>query len=249
MAIAPHGSPAARPSRAAWRWNERIAASRWAVELRAPREPRWARYARRSVRDGGRQSTPRASSQSRYAPTAVAYERRVFGEASLAARPTQEPREGGVGRGRPRSRVRRALGLAASGASSEPRTGRLTVPRGPCRRDRGRRSGPAGRAPPGSAGRRQAGRRRGPRPPAAGRPRRTSGRCRTRPSSPPDRRRRRGTPRPARSSSCSRTWGSASTPRRRCRCAARDARRGGRRRSSGRRPRTGAARAAAGPPS
>ena len=35
VAIAPHGSPAARPSRAAWRWNERIAARRWAVELRA----------------------------------------------------------------------------------------------------------------------------------------------------------------------------------------------------------------------
>ena len=43
VAIAPHGSPGASPSRAAWRWNERIAASRCAVELRAPRAPRCAR--------------------------------------------------------------------------------------------------------------------------------------------------------------------------------------------------------------
>ena len=55
----------ARPSRAANRWNERIAASRWAVELRAVLDPSSARYARRSVRVGARQSTPRSDSQSR----------------------------------------------------------------------------------------------------------------------------------------------------------------------------------------
>ena len=72
VAMAPQGSPSLSPVRVANRWNDLIAASRWATELRACPTVRWARYERRTARPGDRQSAARPASQSRYAPTAVA---------------------------------------------------------------------------------------------------------------------------------------------------------------------------------